>query len=160
MRPTAMSFVARWFDRLQPSESVVLGGAALAVGLTSGAGVWLFKRLIDGVHAIAFDGIGGVFNSLGGWTIAVVPITGGLIVGLLLHFFVGEERHHGVAGIMEAVARRCDIARIKCGWGHLAKSRLKRSKSKPTRRAPTSASRTSAGRAIRLLQLCGVDGKR
>jgi CIC family chloride channel protein len=98
MRSAATSFVGRWLDRLQPSESVVLGGAALAVGLTSGAGVWLFKRLIDGAHAIAFDGIGGVFNSLGSWTIAVVPIIGGLIVGLLLHFFVGEERHHGVDG--------------------------------------------------------------
>lgn len=33
-----------------------------------------------------------------------MPIVGGLVVGLLLHFFIGEERHHGVAGIMEAVA--------------------------------------------------------
>ena len=28
----------------------MLGGAALVVGLTSGAGVWLFKRLIDLAH--------------------------------------------------------------------------------------------------------------
>ncbi len=29
---------------------------------------------------------------------------GGLVVGLVVHYFIGEERHHGVAGIMEAVA--------------------------------------------------------
>ena len=34
-------------DRIQPSESMVLGGIAMLVGLTSGIAVWLFKQLID-----------------------------------------------------------------------------------------------------------------
>ncbi len=37
--------IRRWLDRLQSSETVILSGLALVVGLASGAGVWLFKRL-------------------------------------------------------------------------------------------------------------------
>ena len=95
---------AQSLDRLQPSESAMLGGAALLVGLTSGAGVWLFKRLIDLFHLIAFGELGAALAHWGAWTVALAPVLGGLIVGLIVHFFIGEERHHGVAGIMEAVA--------------------------------------------------------
>lgn len=91
-------------DRFQPSESVILGALALVVGLTSAAGVWLFKWLIDLVHRLAFEQINGALQQLGGWVVLFLPVLGGLLVGLLLHFFIGEERHHGVAGIMEAVA--------------------------------------------------------
>mgnify|MGYP001069864861 CR=1 FL=1 len=88
----------------QLSESVILGGLAIIVGLTSGAGMWLFKWLIDQVKWLTFDQLGVTMRPLGGWTVMLLPILGGLIVGLLRHYFIGEERHHGVAGIMEAVA--------------------------------------------------------
>ncbi len=91
-------------ERLQPSESMVFGLLALIVGLASAAGVWLFKWLIDLVHRLAFDQLGAALQPLGGWTVVLLPVLGGLVVGLLLRFFIGEERHHGVAGIMEAVA--------------------------------------------------------
>ena len=77
---------------------------ALIVGVATGAGVWLFKQLIEIAQRIFFDGIGGTLSPLGGWTVLLVPTVGGLIVGVLMYLFVGEERHHGVAGIMEAVA--------------------------------------------------------
>lgn len=94
----------RWLDRWQPSEALVLSGVAVLVGLTAGAGVWLFKQLIELVHFALFDQAGAALAPWGGWTLALLPIAGGLVVGLLLHYLVGEERHHGVAGIMEAVA--------------------------------------------------------
>ncbi len=90
--------------RLQPSESVILGVLALVVGLTSAAGVWLFKWLIDLVHQFAFERLGAALQPLGDWVVLLLPVLGGLVVGLLLHFFIGEERHHGVAGVMESVA--------------------------------------------------------
>lgn len=34
----------------------------------------------------------------------LIPALGGVVVGLVVHFFIGQERHHGVAGIMEAAA--------------------------------------------------------
>jgi CIC family chloride channel protein len=96
--------LSRWLDRVQPSETVVMFALALIVGLTTGAGVWLFKQLIEIAHVLFFDVVGGALSPLGGWTVLFVPAIGGLVVGVLMYWFVGEERHHGVAGIMEAVA--------------------------------------------------------
>ena len=96
--------LSRWLDRVQPSETVVMFALALIVGLTTGAGVWLFKQLIEIANWLFFGVLGGALSPLGGWTVLLVPTIGGLVVGVLMYRFVGEERHHGVAGIMEAVA--------------------------------------------------------
>ena len=100
----ARANIARWLDRLQPSESIVLGGAALLVGLTSGMGVWLFKRLIDLAH-------------LGHWTIALVPVVGGPRVGLQLYLISDQYIRRAVArfrrgvlpkrGVLPRVLRQC-----------------------------------------------------
>ena len=96
--------LARWLDRIQPSEPFVLGEAGLLGSLAAGAAMWLFKQLIDVAYTVAFDGLGAALGGLGGWTSALVPVAGGLTVGVIAHRFIGEERHHDVAGIMEAVA--------------------------------------------------------
>lgn len=66
--------------------------------------MWVFKRAIDVSGWIAYTVAGGELQALGNWGLILVPAFGGLIVGLITTFLVGEERHHGVAGIMEAVA--------------------------------------------------------
>jgi CIC family chloride channel protein len=91
-------------DRFQPPEAVVLVGVAVVVGLASGVGVWLFKRLIDLAHLAAYEAVGAGLSHWAWWLVALVPVIGGVGVGLLAHFFIGPERHHGVAGIMEAAA--------------------------------------------------------
>ncbi len=82
----------------------MLGVTAVIVGLTSGAGIWLFKALIELAHVVFFEHIGGALAPLGRWTVALLPTLGGVVVGLVAFFFIGQERHHGVAGIIEAVA--------------------------------------------------------
>jgi chloride channel protein, CIC family len=94
----------RHLARLQPSGPALLVGSGILIGLLTGAGVWLFKQMIVWAHTVFFDWIGGALNPLGPWTVALLPALGGLLVGLLWHHFVGDERYHGVAGIMEAVA--------------------------------------------------------
>lgn len=86
-----------WIDRITGSQTLTLGGLAVIVGLTTGAGVWLFKWLIDVVRGFAF-------SSLNGWMVVIPPVLGGAIVGLAVHFFLHDEKVHGTAGIMEAVA--------------------------------------------------------
>ncbi|MCB8966349.1 MAG: chloride channel protein [Ardenticatenaceae bacterium] len=93
-----------WLDHHQPPASAVLGIAALLVGLAGGVGVWLFKQLIDWVHLLVVTNFGGMLARWGGWTAALLPMLGGVVVGLIIHYMVGAERHHGVAGIMEAAA--------------------------------------------------------
>ena len=104
MRPVLTRIRRRWLDRWQPSETILLSGLAAVVGLTSGIAIGVFKWLIGLVHAALFDGAGTLLGRPGEWTVAFLPVVGGIVVGLILHFLVGEERHHGVAGIIEAVA--------------------------------------------------------
>jgi len=94
----------RWLDRYQISESAILGTVALGLGLATGIGVWLFKKMIELSHTLFLERLGDVLKVYGGWTIALVPILGGLIVGLIQLYFIGHERYHGVAGIIESVA--------------------------------------------------------
>jgi CIC family chloride channel protein len=96
--------LSRWLDRVQPSETVVMFALALIVGITTGAGVWLFKQMIEIANRLFFGVLGSALSPLGSWTVLLVPTIGGLVVGILMYLFVGEERHHGVAGVMEAVA--------------------------------------------------------
>jgi len=94
----------RWLDRYQISDSAILGAVALGLGLTTGMGVWAFKELIHLSHAFFHDTLGGFLEAHGMWLLALIPILGGLIVGLVQYYFIGHERHHGVAGIIESVA--------------------------------------------------------
>jgi chloride channel protein, CIC family len=98
------SVIQRWLERLHPSESLILLGIAFLVGLLTGAGVWLFKRLIDLSHLVFYGWLGGLLQPLGNWSSALIPVAGGLIVGLFVFFLIKEERYHGVTGIMESVA--------------------------------------------------------
>lgn len=94
----------RWLDRYHISDSAILGSVALGLGLATGIGVWLFKEMILLSHNILLERLGGFLETYGAWTIALVPVIGGLIVGLIQFHFIGVERHHGVAGIIESVA--------------------------------------------------------
>ncbi|MDN3510085.1 MAG: chloride channel protein [Candidatus Jettenia sp.] len=125
--------IIRWLMNRQISESAILAGIAILVGLTSGAGVWLFKQMFSLIYRTVFDGLGlplgllahrkiilqQLYNSaqwlefdrvgiilshLGNWMIILVPTMGGLAVGLIAHFLIGKERYPGIAGIMEAAA--------------------------------------------------------
>lgn len=86
----------------QLSENAILVGLAVGVGLAAGAGVWLFRLGIDFFHRLfrieALDLL------LGRFAVVLSLALAGLIVGWIMARFIGEERHHGVAGIMEAVA--------------------------------------------------------
>ncbi|NJC94797.1 MAG: chloride channel protein, partial [Anaerolineae bacterium] len=94
----------RWLDRHQISDSAVLGTVAVGLGLATGIGVWLFKEMILLSHNFFLEWLGGLLETYGTWTIAIVPILGGLIVGIIQFNFIGVERYHGVAGIIESVA--------------------------------------------------------
>lgn len=86
------------------SENFLITLAAVLVGLASGMGVWLFKTLFELLRHGLFEGLGAQLAAYGTWTVGLIPLAGGLAVGLLTQFLIGEERYHGVAGIMESVA--------------------------------------------------------
>jgi len=96
--------ISSWLDRIPTSQTLSLGIVAVTVGLATGLGVWLFKRVIDVVQIGMTSGFGVFQSKLGIWVVVLIPITGGLVVAMISRYLVGEEQVHGVAGIMESVA--------------------------------------------------------
>lgn len=97
----------QWINYRAISESVVLICAALFVGIISASGVLIFKRMIALVHWTAINRMCIALSFFGHWTyllVPVMPLIGGLIVGVVVHYFIREDRYHGAAGITEAVA--------------------------------------------------------
>jgi CIC family chloride channel protein len=92
-----------WNHHFHPSENATLLALAVAVGLASGIGIWGFRSAIDLVHTLFFtklaqEWLGGSMGIVGSLALA------GMIVGWMMERFISEERHHGVAGIIESVA--------------------------------------------------------
>lgn len=96
--------VSRLRSRLTLPESMQMGIAAVGVGLLAGAGVWAFKQLISLFEGFMFHTLAGTLAPLGRWSVAFLPILGGLAVGLAASRWIGREKYHGVPGIIEACA--------------------------------------------------------
>jgi len=79
---------------------------ALIVGIGSGLGAVIFRRLIEGVQVLAYDGLGGLLEGIAPFHLLIIPALGGLIVGPLIYRFAREAKGHGVPEVMEAVALR------------------------------------------------------
>jgi hypothetical protein len=85
----------------QPDGWHFSAASAVVVGASAGCDVWIFKQLIS-LFTGEFAAIGALLAPLGVGAIVLPPVLGGLIVGLIVRFWIGEERLHGVAGIIES----------------------------------------------------------
>lgn len=81
-KPSA-PFLSRAFNRIQPSPETVVLLLALVIGSSTGCAVVLFHYLIQFIQSFMLEDVMGVIASLGFWTLACIPILGGLIVGLM-----------------------------------------------------------------------------
>ncbi len=70
-------------NRFQPSPETVVLLLALLIGTGSGMGVVTFHYLIQLIHHLMLENLMSVIGVWGAWTLACVPILGGLIVGLM-----------------------------------------------------------------------------
>ncbi|MCQ3932957.1 MAG: hypothetical protein DPW16_21105 [Chloroflexi bacterium] len=88
------------------SENTRLLILAVCLGLATGIAIWAFRTAIDFFHEIFIEGLQHELNQtpIGSGAAIFSLALAGLVVGWLMNRFVGEERHHGVAGIMESVA--------------------------------------------------------
>jgi CIC family chloride channel protein len=95
-----------WLDQRKLSESGVILFTALIVGVGAGLGAVVFRRLIEGVHRLAYGGIAGALEGIYPFYLLIIPALGGAIFGPLIYRFAREAKGHGVPEVMEAVALR------------------------------------------------------
>lgn len=89
---------------LRTSENAVLLALSALLGFATGLGIWVFQEAIALIHDL-FSGLQETFSpAIGVLTVVISLAAAGALVGWIMERFIGEERHHGVAGIMEAVA--------------------------------------------------------
>ncbi|MCF8011004.1 MAG: chloride channel protein [Clostridiales bacterium] len=80
---------------------------ALVVGLGTGLGAVGFRYLISFIHEVFFTRGGSILTpSMGNYYIVILPVIGGLIVGVITTFMVKEVKGHGIPQVMTAVAVR------------------------------------------------------
>ena len=97
----------RMWRRLRPTETHVLVGLGLAVGVGSGLGAVLFRALIEAFTAFFFGTVRLALTPLlGPAAVVPLPALGGLIFGPLIYFFAREAKGHGVPEVMLAVAQK------------------------------------------------------
>ncbi len=96
--------IMKYFQRIPKSMTVITGALAVIVGLLTGTGIWIFKYLINLVKDFSFTNLAGAIAPLGSWTIAIVPVIGGIVVGLLLQYFGGKEKIGGTAAVIQSIA--------------------------------------------------------
>ena len=96
-------------DNLRRSEQIYMVIVSLVIGLLAGLCAVGFRLLIQSLNELAW-GEGQYtleyIDQLPFWWKLLVPATGGLIVGLIIHNFAREAKGHGVPEVMEAVALR------------------------------------------------------
>ncbi len=97
------SRIPQFLDRIQPSETTMLFGTAILVGVGTGLGAVGFIKLIDIVQHLFFDG-GEKLLQIGRWLIFLIPILGGLLAGPIIAYFASEAKGHGVPEVMQAIA--------------------------------------------------------
>lgn len=70
-------------NRLQPSPETIVLLLAVLVGGGAGAGVVLFRSLIHIINSFMFGPVSGFLSSWGHWTLALIPLMGGLVIGAM-----------------------------------------------------------------------------
>ncbi len=96
--------IIRFSERLVKSETLITGGLAIFVGLSSGVGIWLFKWLIEIIKGWTFGSVSDMLAPAGKWPILLIPALGGALVGLIAPAALGDEKLHGTASIIQATA--------------------------------------------------------
>ena len=89
-------------NRLQPSASALMLILAIAVGLSSGVGVLLFRALITFTEELYWHDLAVYLTEINKYSIVLIPILGGLVVSLLRLKLKQDE---GLGKLSSAVAK-------------------------------------------------------
>ncbi len=109
------------FSFTQDTYLLILGGI---VGVLCGFGAVLFHESINLIKELFFDKPGGFWGLptlLGSKTwysiiiLILIPAIGGLIVGVMAHYFEGAKKGEGIPNVIDAVASRGGVIKGSVG---------------------------------------------
>ncbi len=110
--------LARWFPlgwlRLRFGDRTSMILLALLIGSAGGLGACFFRWLIGTFQELAWGSGGNPFEKIArsAWFVRLlVPMAGGLAVGLITRYLAPEAKGHGVPEVMNAVARLGGVIR-------------------------------------------------
>lgn len=107
------------------SRQPLLWALALIIGVAAAYGAIALRVLIAGVH-FSWSGLFSehtltAFAAIPGWLVVLVPVAGGLIVGLINLKFLGGGKPQGIAEVIEAQAVSSDPIPLRPGvWSAVA----------------------------------------
>jgi H+/Cl- antiporter ClcA/CBS domain-containing protein len=105
--PMRTPMLAPVVNRFQPSPEAIVLLLAIFVGGGGGLGVVLFRYLIELTHHLLQENLMGWLGQFGGWTLALIPMLGGAIVGLLR--WQMKDFGQGLGGLRGAIDNAQDI---------------------------------------------------
>ena len=103
--------VGALLNRINPTPDTIVLLLALLIGSGAGAGVVLFRYLIRVVNQLMLGQLSGVLSIWGHWTLALIPILGGLLVGLLR--WTSNGFGPGLSALIELVQGGRDLLPLK-----------------------------------------------
>ncbi len=110
-----------YLRRVVRSDQLLLLVLAVFIGIAAAFGAIAFRYLIGMIQGYSFGTVSMVLYrhaaTLPAWQIVLVPTAGGLLVGLLVHFFMPGRRPQGVPDVIEAVALRSGRLDMPVGLG-------------------------------------------
>ncbi len=97
--------MTKLFRNIHISQNTALFIIAALIGGLTALALWLFRLGIEACHIIFSEILGhDLLGGLGELSIVITLALAGLIVGWIVHTFVGHEKYHGVSLIIESVA--------------------------------------------------------
>lgn len=96
-----------FLTQLQPTPETLVLLLAVLVGVGAGVGVVLFRSLIHEMHHLMFGEVSSTLSVWGHWTIALIPLLGGLTIGLLRWWI--KDFGPGLATLIEVVQGSRDV---------------------------------------------------
>ena len=96
------------------NRRLLLYALAIVTGLVGGMGAVVFRKVAEGVHQFFF---GPVLNALpgGDGEMVLLPVLGGLVVGLLILRFAPEAKGEGIPSLMETLHKKGGRIRPRTG---------------------------------------------
>jgi H+/Cl- antiporter ClcA/CBS domain-containing protein len=100
---TPLAHLTDKLNRLDPSPGIIVMLLSVSIGGAAGLGVILFHYLIDlfhnSTHTLILEDIKGLLHIQGNWLMALIPVVGGIIVGIMRWYWkdFGPNIHSTIA---------------------------------------------------------------